>query len=153
MMLDGPMKDPAAMGWPQSVTLPDELQLGKLIERTRVHSGLLIALGLAAILWGLMRYSTFGFAVRAAGANARAAAFAGVPGATHPSPRWRCCPAHSRGSPAHRSRGPHRLRHARHVARLWLLGHRHRDARGPQSARRRSRRDLRGGACWSAPTA
>jgi simple sugar transport system permease protein len=79
MMLDGPMKDPAAMGWPQSVTLSDELQLGKLIERTRVHTGLLIALALAVALSGLLRYSTFGFAVRAAGANARAAAFAGVP--------------------------------------------------------------------------
>ena len=41
MMLDGPMKDPSAMGWPQSVALPDELQLGKLVERTRVHTGLL----------------------------------------------------------------------------------------------------------------
>ena len=41
MMLDGPMKDPAAMGWPQSVALPDDLQLGKLVERTRVHTGLL----------------------------------------------------------------------------------------------------------------
>ena len=79
MMLDGPMKDPTAMGWPQSAALPDELQLGKLIERTRVHTGLLWALGLAAALWALMRYSTFGFAVRAVGANARAAAFAGVP--------------------------------------------------------------------------
>jgi ABC-type uncharacterized transport system permease subunit len=79
MLLDGPMKDPAAMGWPQSVTLPDELQLGKLIERTRVHSGLLIALALAAALAAVLRYSTFGFAVRAVGANARGAAFAGVP--------------------------------------------------------------------------
>ena len=79
MMLDGPMKDPAAMGWPQSVTLPDELTLGKLMERTRVHTGLLIALSLAVALWALLRYSTFGFAVRASGANARAAAFAGVP--------------------------------------------------------------------------
>ena len=79
MMLDGPMKDPTAMGWPQSVTLPDELQLGKLIERTRVHTGLLIALALAGVLWALLRYTTFGFAVRAVGANARAAAFVGVP--------------------------------------------------------------------------
>ena len=34
MMLDGPMKDPTAMGWPQSVALQDALQLGKLVERT-----------------------------------------------------------------------------------------------------------------------
>ena len=79
MMLDGPMKDPSAMGWPQSISLPDELQLGKLIERTRVHTGLVYALVLAALLWAVLKYSTFGFAVRAVGANARAAAFAGVP--------------------------------------------------------------------------
>jgi simple sugar transport system permease protein len=79
MMLDGPMKDPAAMGWPQSISLPDELELGKLVERTRVHTGLLYALVLAGALWALLRYSTFGFAVRTVGANARAAAFAGVP--------------------------------------------------------------------------
>jgi simple sugar transport system permease protein len=79
MMLDGPMKDPTAMGWPQSVALPDELQLAKLIERTRVHTGLLYALGLAVLLWAMLKYSTFGFAVRAVGANARGAAFVGVP--------------------------------------------------------------------------
>ena len=47
MMLDGPMKDPTAMGWPQSVVLQDALQLDKLVERTRVHTGLLWALALA----------------------------------------------------------------------------------------------------------
>jgi simple sugar transport system permease protein len=79
LLLDGPMKDPTAMGWPQSVALQDALQQSKLFERTRVHSGLLWAVGLAVLLWGLLKYSTFGFAVRAVGANARAAGFAGVP--------------------------------------------------------------------------
>ncbi|MCC6194562.1 MAG: ABC transporter permease [Burkholderiales bacterium] len=79
MMLDGPMKDPAAMGWPQSVALPDELSLSKLAERTRVHTGLLWAIGLAVVLWAVLKYTTFGFAVRAVGANARGAAFVGVP--------------------------------------------------------------------------
>jgi simple sugar transport system permease protein len=79
MMLDGPMKDPTAMGWPQSVVLQDALQLGKLIERTRVHSGLLWALALALALWALMKFSTLGFEIRAVGANSRAAAFAGMP--------------------------------------------------------------------------
>jgi len=79
MLLDGPMKDPGAMGWPQSPALADELQLGKLIERTRVHTGLLWAAGVAVALWALLKYSTFGFAVRAVGANARGAAFVGVP--------------------------------------------------------------------------
>jgi len=79
MMLDGPMKDPMAMGWPQSVTLMDELTLGKLIAQTRVHTGLLWAGALAVGLWLLMKFTVLGFNIRAVGANARAAAFAGVP--------------------------------------------------------------------------
>ncbi|HVR53314.1 MAG TPA: ABC transporter permease [Pseudorhodoferax sp.] len=79
MMLDGAMKDPLAMGWPQSVTLLPELELSKLIPQTRVHSGLLAACALALGLWALMRYGTAGFDIRAVGANPRAAAFAGVP--------------------------------------------------------------------------
>lgn len=78
-MLDGPMKDGQAMGWPQSVAIQDALQLGKLIERSRVHTGLLWALGAALLLWGLLARTTLGFEIRAVGANARAAAFAGMP--------------------------------------------------------------------------
>ena len=79
MMLDGPMKDRTAMGWPQSVVLHDALQLDKLIARTRVHTGLLWAVALAVALWALMKFGTLGFEIRAVGANARAAAFAGMP--------------------------------------------------------------------------
>ena len=79
LMLDGPMKDPLAMGWPQSVALLSELELSKLIAQTRVHTGLLWALTLALGLWALMKYTVLGFDIRAVGANARAAAFAGVP--------------------------------------------------------------------------
>jgi simple sugar transport system permease protein len=78
-LLDGPMKDPTALGWPQSVALQGDLELGKLIAQTRVHTGLVWAIGLAALLWALMKYTVLGFDIRALGANARAAAFAGVP--------------------------------------------------------------------------
>ncbi|MEJ8809768.1 ABC transporter permease [Variovorax ureilyticus] len=78
-MLDGPMKDPTAMGWPQSVSLQSELELDKLIAQTRVHTGLLWAASLAVIVWALFKYTVIGFDIRAVGANARAAAFAGVP--------------------------------------------------------------------------
>ncbi|HYJ98556.1 MAG TPA: ABC transporter permease, partial [Burkholderiaceae bacterium] len=78
-MLDGPMKDPAAMGWPQSVAITDALQLQPLAPRSRVHTGLLIALLLAGALALLFRHTTLGFEIRAVGANARAAAFAGMP--------------------------------------------------------------------------
>lgn len=78
-LLDGPMKDPGAMGWPQSVAIGSELELSKLVAQTRLHTGLLWALAAALLLWALLRFTTLGFAIRAAGANPRAAAFAGVP--------------------------------------------------------------------------
>jgi len=78
-MLDGPMKDPTAMGWPQSVALHGELELARLVERTRVHSGLIWAVGLAVMLWIVLKHTVLGFDIRALGANPRAAAFAGVP--------------------------------------------------------------------------
>lgn len=78
LMLDGPMKDPTAMGWPQSVALLGDLELSKLIAQTRVHTGLLWAVALAVALWALMKYTVLGFDIRALGANPRAAAFAGV---------------------------------------------------------------------------
>ena len=78
LMLDGPMKDPTAMGWPQSVALMPELELSKLVAQTRVHTGLLWACALSVGLWALMKYTVLGFEIRAVGANARAAAFSGV---------------------------------------------------------------------------
>ncbi|WP_164963507.1 ABC transporter permease [Rubrivivax sp. JA1026] len=78
-MLDGTMKDPMAMGWPQSVALQDALQLDKLLERSRVHTGLVAAVVLAVALWALLKYTTLGFQIRAVGANPRAARFAGMP--------------------------------------------------------------------------
>ncbi|GAA4345145.1 ABC transporter permease [Variovorax defluvii] len=78
-LLDGPMKDPSAMGWPQSVSLRSELELGRLIAQTRVHTGLLWAAVSAVLAWMLFKFTVIGFDIRALGANARAAAFAGVP--------------------------------------------------------------------------
>ena len=79
LMLDGPMKDPTAMGWPQSVALLGDLELSKLVPQTRIHTGLLWAVSLAVALWALLKYTVPGFDIRAMGANPGAAAFAGVP--------------------------------------------------------------------------
>ncbi|KQP09059.1 ABC transporter permease [Pseudorhodoferax sp. Leaf265] len=78
-LLDGPMKDPLAMGWPQSVALQSDLELSKLVAQTRVHTGLLWGVALAFLVWAIFRYTVLGFDIRALGANPRAAAFAGVP--------------------------------------------------------------------------
>lgn len=78
-MLDGPMKDPTALGWPQSVALNPALELSKLVERSRLHSGLLMAVGAAALLWAMLKFTAFGFEMRAVGANREAARFAGIP--------------------------------------------------------------------------
>ncbi|MDF1486543.1 ABC transporter permease [Ramlibacter sp. H39-3-26] len=77
-LLDGPMKDPTALGWPQSVALQEGLELSRLVQGTRVHTGLLWGMALAGLLWLLLERTVWGFAIRATGANARAAAFAGV---------------------------------------------------------------------------
>ena len=77
-LLDGSMKDPSALGWPQSVALQGDLELGKLVAQTRVHTGLLWAMVLSAGVWALLKHTVLGFDIRAVGANPRAAAFAGV---------------------------------------------------------------------------
>jgi general nucleoside transport system permease protein len=78
MLLDGAMKDSTAMGWPQSPTVLPDLEFSKLFERARVHSGLLFAIALAAVLSIVIRFTRFGLAMRAVGANSHAAAFAGI---------------------------------------------------------------------------
>ncbi|MDX2483347.1 MAG: ABC transporter permease [Pseudodonghicola sp.] len=79
MMIEGAMKDPLAFGWPQSVPVPDNAVLPKLMARTRLHAGLLIALAMAVAVWWLQARTVFGMRARAAGLSPRAAAFAGVP--------------------------------------------------------------------------
>ena len=42
MMLEGPLKDPMGMGWPQSPPVLPEAELPKLVARTRLHLGLVL---------------------------------------------------------------------------------------------------------------
>lgn len=78
MMIEGPLRDPLAFGWPQSVPVDDGLLLPKLVERTRLHIGLLVAVGAALVVWVVAARTVFGMRTRAAGLSPRAAAFAGV---------------------------------------------------------------------------
>jgi simple sugar transport system permease protein len=79
LMIEGPLRDPLAFGWPQSVPVAGDYRLPDLIARTRLHVGLLVALAAAGIVWLILSRTVFGVETRAAGLNARAAAFAGIP--------------------------------------------------------------------------
>ncbi|MGF1474820.1 MAG: ABC transporter permease [Geminicoccaceae bacterium] len=78
MMLEGPLKDPMGMGWPQSAPVVAEAELPKLLAKTRLHAGLLVALCAAVIVWLLINRTVTGFEMRAVGGNPRAARYAGI---------------------------------------------------------------------------
>ena len=78
MMIDGPLKDPLAFGWPQSVAVQNDVMLPKLLARSRLHIGLIIAIAAALVIWVVETRTVFGMKSRAAGLNAAAASFAGV---------------------------------------------------------------------------
>ncbi|WP_417681090.1 ABC transporter permease [Roseibium sp.] len=79
MMLEGPMKDPMGMGWPQSEPMLDAAALPKLMARMRIHGGLIIALVAALGVYLLLKRTVWGFEIRAVGENANAARHAGIP--------------------------------------------------------------------------
>ena len=59
--------------------MPAGLELPILVPGTRLHAGFLLAMGAAAAVYGLMRWSGPGFRMRAVGWNARASRCAGIP--------------------------------------------------------------------------
>ena len=79
MMLEGPLKDPMGMGWPQSPPVLADAELPKLVARTRLHLGLVLALVLAVLAWLYTTRTVWGFEARAVGANREAARYAGMP--------------------------------------------------------------------------
>jgi simple sugar transport system permease protein len=78
LMVEGVLKDPMAFGWPQSVPVDPDLRLPRLVPRTRLHIGLLVAVAAALVVWLVQARTVFGAETRAAGLAPRAAAFAGV---------------------------------------------------------------------------
>jgi ABC-type uncharacterized transport system permease subunit len=79
MLLEGPLKDPMGLGWPQSKKVIADAQLPKLVQGKRLHWGFVIAILAAIAVWFIDRKSVLGFEMRAAGFNAKAASFAGIP--------------------------------------------------------------------------
>jgi ABC-type uncharacterized transport system permease subunit len=75
----GPWKDPMAMGWPQAEPVLDSALLGLIIPKTRLHWGLVVGITASLVTWFLMRFTTWGYEIRAVGHNQSASRFAGIP--------------------------------------------------------------------------
>lgn len=78
LLIQGPMRDPMSMGWPQTEPVIDAVMLPKLMSQTRLHAGLVIALGCALLIALVESRSSFGLQRRAVGHNPSAARFAGI---------------------------------------------------------------------------
>ncbi len=76
-MVDGPFRDPAGF-LPQSPMIAARAWLPRLIPRTRLHFGFVIALAGALIVWFILWRSPLGFQMRAVGYNREAARFCGI---------------------------------------------------------------------------
>ncbi len=82
-LLRGPMLDPeqiaAGTNIPQSATLPDQVWLLRLVPRTQLHTGLILAIVLAVVVYIFLWRTTIGYRIRAVGLNPSAARYAGIP--------------------------------------------------------------------------
>lgn len=78
-LVEGPLKDPAGMGWPKSVPVERELRLPRIVEGLRLHWGFALALICAVAVWIMQTRTTLGYRIRAVGLNPQAARFAGIP--------------------------------------------------------------------------
>ena len=81
-LLSGPMLDPgqiaAGTNIPQSDTLPQQVWLIRLIPRSLLHSGAILAVVLAVLVYLLLWRTTLGYRIRAVGLNPFAARYAGM---------------------------------------------------------------------------
>lgn len=79
MLLEGILKDPMGMGWPQSEPVIKEAELPRIVQGKRLHWGFGLALASAFLVWFIMARTAFGYEMRAVGHNPQAARFAGIP--------------------------------------------------------------------------
>jgi ABC-type uncharacterized transport system permease subunit len=76
-VLNGPWRDPIS-GWPQSPEIATNAAFPKLIPRSRLHLGFVVALLVIAGLWFILSRTALGLKMRAVGLGREAAHFAGV---------------------------------------------------------------------------
>jgi simple sugar transport system permease protein len=76
-LVQGPLKDPAGYGFPQSKLFEAGARMPLLIEGTRLNIGFVLALAAVAMVWGLLARSVIGFQLRVTGLAPLAARYAG----------------------------------------------------------------------------
>ncbi len=78
-LLEGPMKDPMGLGWPQGRSVIDQGVLPQLIPRTRLHMGFMISVFTALAIWLILARTVIGFQIKAVGFNPSASKHSGIP--------------------------------------------------------------------------
>lgn len=76
-LLNGPWRDPIS-GWPQSPELTGSTVFPKLLARSRLTLGFVVAVAVIFILWYVISRTGFGLKMRATGQGLKAARFMGV---------------------------------------------------------------------------
>ncbi|PHP65323.1 ABC transporter permease [Zhengella mangrovi] len=79
MLLEGVLKDPTGLGWPQTKKVIDAAELPRLVKGRRLHWGFVLAIASAVVTWVIMKKTALGYEMRAVGHNPEAARFAGIP--------------------------------------------------------------------------
>jgi general nucleoside transport system permease protein len=81
-LIRGPLIDPQELsygtGTPQTAVMPEAIWLGRLIPGTRLHTGLILAVLMAALVYLLLWRTTIGYRMRAVGAGPEAARYGGI---------------------------------------------------------------------------
>ncbi len=76
-LLNGPWRNPISQ-WPQSPDIAPSAIFPKIVARSRLHLGFLLALLVILLLWYLLTQTSLGLRMRAVGLGAEAARFAGI---------------------------------------------------------------------------
>jgi len=76
-LLNGPWRDPISQ-WPQSPEIANSAIFPKLITRSRLHLGFVLAIIVIIIIWFVLTRTAFGLRMRAVGMGPEAARFAGI---------------------------------------------------------------------------
>lgn len=81
-LIRGPLIDPQEVaygtGVPQTAMLPEHVWLPRLVPGTRLHSGIILAVVMAVLVYVFLWRTTIGYRIRAVGAGPEASRYAGI---------------------------------------------------------------------------